>query len=221
MPIRVILGEDSYLASEGIAHILERADGVELIGTHRDLDTLTAAIAAERPDVVLTDIRMPPTNSDEGIRLANTLRTSDPEIGVVVLSQHAEPAYVTSLLEGGSHGRAYLLKERVKNAGELAGAVREVAEGGSVIDPSVVEKLLESRRRHENSGLESLTPREVEILSLIAEGRSNAAIADSLVLTKRAVERHINSIFTKVDLGSPEDVSRRVRAALLYLAAHG
>jgi DNA-binding NarL/FixJ family response regulator len=220
MTIRVIVGEDSYLASEGIARVLERADDIELVATHTDLETLTAAIAKERPDVVLTDIRMPPTNSDEGIQLANALRSSDPDIGVVVLSQHAEPAYATALLEGGSERRAYLLKERVKNAGELARALREVAEGGSMIDPTVVDSLLTSRRQHEGSQLDVLTPRELEILGLIAEGRSNAAIAETLVLTKRAVERHINGIFMKLDLGDAEDVNRRVRATLLYLAEH-
>jgi DNA-binding NarL/FixJ family response regulator len=218
MTIRVILGEDSYLASEGIAHVLERADDIELVATHTDLKTLSVAIAEEHPDVVLTDIRMPPDNSDEGIRLANALRLSDPDIGVVVLSQHAEPAYATALLEGGSEGRAYLLKERVKNAGELARALHEVAEGGSVIDPTIVESLLRSRQRQEDAHLDQLTPRELEILGLIAEGRSNASIADALVLSKRAVERHINGIFMKLELGNAEDVSRRVRAALLYLA---
>jgi len=218
MTIRVILGEDSYLASEGIAHVLERADDIELVATHTDLETLSVAIAEEHPDVVLTDIRMPPENSDEGIRLANALRVSDPDIGVVVLSQHAEPGYATALLEGGSEGRAYLLKERVKNAGELARALHEVAEGGSVIDPTIVESLLRSRRRQEDAHLDQLTPRELEILGLIAEGRSNASIAEALVLSKRAVERHINGIFMKLELGNAEDVSRRVRAALLYLA---
>ena len=218
MTIRVILGEDSYLASEGIAHVLERADDIELVATRTDLATLTAAIEEEHPDVVLTDIRMPPTNSDEGIRLANALRVSDPDIGVVVLSQHAEPGYATALLEGGSEGRAYLLKERVKNAAELARALHEVAEGGSVIDPTIVESLLRSRRRQEDAHLDQLTPRELEILGLIAEGRSNASIAEALVLSKRAVERHINGIFMKLELGNAEDVSRRVRAALLFLA---
>ena len=218
MTIRVILGEDSYLASEGIAHVLERADDIDLVATHVDLETLADAIAEENPDVVLTDIRMPPDNSDEGIRLANALRESHPQIGVVVLSQHAEPAYATALFEGGSEGRAYLLKERVKSAEELARTLREVAEGRSVIDPAVVETLLSSRQRQAGSQLNALTPRELEILSLIAEGRSNRSIAETLVLTKRAVERHINGIFAKLDLGNPEDVSRRVRAALLYLA---
>ena len=216
--IRVLLGEDSYLASEGIARVLENEDEIELIGSRADLDTLTAAIEEERPDVVLTDIRMPPTHTDEGIRLATSLRSTHPEIGVVILSQHAEPTYATALLGEGSERRAYLLKERIKDRGELSRAVRSVAEGGSVIDPVVVEGLLASRRRHEESQLDALTPRELEILGLIAEGRSNAAIAERLVVTKRAVERHINGIFMKLELGDPEDVNRRVKAALLYLA---
>jgi DNA-binding NarL/FixJ family response regulator len=216
--IRVLLGEDSYLASEGIARVLESEDEIELIGSRPDLDTLTAAIEEERPDVVLTDIRMPPTHTDEGIRLATSLRSTHPEIGVVILSQHAEPTYATALLGEGSERRAYLLKERVKDRGELSRAVRSVAEGGSVIDPVVVEGLLASRRRREESQLDALTPRELEILGLIAEGRSNAAIAERLVVTKRAVERHINGIFMKLELGDPEDVNRRVKAALMYLA---
>ena len=216
--IRVLLGEDSYLASEGIARVLESEDEIELIGSRPDLDTLTAAIEEERPDVVLTDIRMPPTHTDEGIRLATSLRSTHPEIGVVILSQHAEPTYATALLGDGSERRAYLLKERVKDRGELSRAVRSVAEGGSVIDPIVVEGLLASRRLREESQLDALTPRELEILGLIAEGRSNAAIAERLVVTKRAVERHINGIFMKLELGDPEDVNRRVKATLLYLA---
>jgi DNA-binding NarL/FixJ family response regulator len=218
MALRVILGEDSYLATEGIARVLERAGDFDLVATHGDLDTLSESIAEERPDVVLTDIRMPPTNTDEGIRLANELRQSHPEIGVVVLSQHAEPSYATALLEGGSQGRAYLLKEHLKDAPELGRAVNAVAAGESVIDPLVVETLLASGRAAEPSRLDELTPRELETLALIAEGRSNAAIAKELVLTKRAVERHINGIFMKLDLGNPHDTNRRVRAALLYLA---
>ena len=218
MTIRLILGEDSYLAREGIERVLDRADDIDLVAAYGDFDALTSAIDDEEPDVVVTDIRMPPTNTDEGIRLANHLRASHPRIGVVVLSQHIEPGYAVALFEDGSDRRAYLLKERVKDAGELTRAVRSVAEGGSVVDPAVVDVLLSSRRKREESQLAMLTPRELEILGLIAEGRSNAAIADALVVTKRAVERHINGIFLKLDLGDPEDVSRRVKAALLYLA---
>jgi len=217
--IRVVLGEDNYLASEGIARALDRITGVELVATCEDLASLRETIDEERPDVVVTDIRMPPTNTDEGIRLANELRASEPEIGVVVLSQHNEPRYATALFESGSERRAYLIKERVRDAGELGRALRSVAEGGSVVDPVVVETLLRSSRTRERSQLDGLTPREFEILALIAEGRSNAAIAKLLYLTKRAVERHINGIFAKLDLGDPGSISRRVKAALIYLSA--
>ena len=218
MTLRVVLGEDSYLASEGIARALERTDGIELVATRGDLESLRAVIDEQHPDVVLTDIRMPPTNTDEGIRLATELRSSNPDIGVVVLSQHNEPGYATALFDTGSARRAYLLKERVKDAGELGRALRSVAAGGSVVDAAVVEALLEAYRLRDGSQLSVLTPRELEILGLIAEGRSNAAIAEALVLTKRAVERHINGIFMKLDLGENRDVSRRVKAALIYLA---
>jgi DNA-binding NarL/FixJ family response regulator len=216
--IRVVLGEDSYLAAEGIARALERVDGIELLSTHGDLDSLEAAVEEQRPDVVLTDIRMPPTHTDEGIRFAVALRESAPEVGVVVLSQHPEPVYATALFQAGSAGRAFLVKERVKDVSELARAVRAVTEGSSAVDPLVVEQLVARQRAH--SQLEDLTPRELEILGLIAEGQSNAAIAEKLVLTKRAVERHINGIFMKLDLGDPESISRRVRATLIYLAGH-
>jgi DNA-binding NarL/FixJ family response regulator len=218
MTIRVVLGEDSYLASEGITRMIERAEEIELVATRNDLDSLAAAIEEEEPDVVLTDIRMPPTNTDEGIRLANELRSSKPDVGVVILSQHSDPVYAMALFESGSARRAYLLKDRVRDGTELARAVRSVVDGGSYVDPLVVEKLLQATRAREESRLDALTPRELEILALIAEGRSNAAIADHLVLTKRAVERHINGIFMKLDLGNPDDISRRVKAALIYLA---
>src|SRR5436190_789904 len=218
MAIRVVLGEDNFLAREAIRGVLERAEGIELIAACGDLDSLRAAIDETRPDVVVTDIRMPPDNTDEGIRLAAELRSSHPEIGVVVLSQHAEPLYATTLFEEGSERRAYLLKESLKDQAELSRALKTVAEGGSVVDPVVVEQLVEARRRREDAHLEALTPRELETLGLIAEGRSNAAIAEKLVVTKRAVERHINSIFLKLDLRDAEDVSRRVMAALRYLA---
>ena len=216
--IRVVLGEDNFLAREAIRGVLQRAEGIELLVACSDLDSLRAAIDETHPDLVVTDIRMPPENTDEGIRLAAELRSSHPEIGVVVLSQHAEPLYATTLFEEGSERRAYLLKESLKDQAELSRALRTVAEGGSVVDPLVVEQLVEARRRREDARLEALTPRELEILGLIAEGRSNAAIAEKLVVTKRAVERHINSIFLKLDLRDAEDVSRRVMAALRYLA---
>jgi len=216
--VRVILGEDSYLAREGIVRALEAAAGIEVLAVCDDLDSLRRAIDELRPDVVLTDIRMPPTGSDEGIRLANELRRTHPDIGVVVLSQHADPVYATALLEEGSDGRAYLLKERVKEPAELVRALQEVADGGSVVDARIVETLLAAQDRRESSRVHTLTGREREILALLAEGRSNAAIADTLVITKRAVERHINSIFAKLDLKELPDVSRRVQATLIYLA---
>jgi DNA-binding NarL/FixJ family response regulator len=216
--IRAVLGEDSYLASEGIARVIERIDDLELVSTSVDLDSLRAAIDEHAPDVVLTDIRMPPTNTDEGIRLAKELERDDRGIGVVVLSQHSEPTYAAALLEDGSHGRAYLLKERIRDAAMLADVVRSVAAGGSYVDPLVVETLVRSLRARGQSQLDQLTPRELEILALIAEGRSNTAIADQLVLTKRAVERHINGIFAKLGLGNADNISRRVKAALIYLA---
>ena len=216
MAIRVILAEDNYLAREGIVRVLESIEDLDLVAAYGDLDTVRTAVATDRPDVVVTDIRMPPSHTDEGIRLADELRTTQPEIGVVVLSQHENPLYALALFDQGAERRAYLLKERVRDESELARAVREVASGGSVVDPRVVEGLLSVRtRRH--TPLEELTPRELEILGLIAEGRSNTAIAEALVVTKRAVERHINAIFRKLELDESEDVSRRVTAALLYL----
>jgi DNA-binding NarL/FixJ family response regulator len=216
MTTRVVLGEDSYLASEGIARVIERAGDIELIAMCGDLDTLKQAVAELAPDVVLTDVRMPPTHSDEGIRLATELHASHPAIGVVLLTQHIEPLYARTLLQDGSAGRAYLLKERIKDGRTLAEVVRSVATGGSFVDPTVVEALLKSTQAREETQLGQLTPRELEILALIAEGRSNSAIAAELFLTKRAVERHINSIFMKLELGNTEDISRRVKATLIY-----
>lgn len=219
MTIRVVFGEDNYLAREGILRVLEDEEDIEVVAICGDFDSLRSAVGDERPDVVLTDIRMPPTTTDEGIRLAAELRTTHPEVGVVVLSQYAEPLYATKLLEAGSDRRAYLLKDRVQYRTDLARAVREVAAGRSVVDPRIVDVLLTAQqRRHDDSRFDALTPREHEILGLVAEGWSNGAIAERVVLTKRAVERHINSIFSKLDLGDSENTSRRVKAALLYLA---
>jgi DNA-binding NarL/FixJ family response regulator len=218
MPIRVVLAEDNYLAREGIVRVLQDLDGVELVASCGDLDTLREALDTTRPDVLVTDIRMPPDHGDEGIQIANELRASRPEVGIVVLSQHTDPAYAFALFEQGSAGRAYLLKERVRDRSELGRAIREVADGGSVVDPRIVEGLLSAHGGHHRSPLAVLTPREREILGLIAEGRSNTAIAASLVVTKRAVERHINAIFRKLGLEESDDISRRVKAALLYLA---
>jgi DNA-binding NarL/FixJ family response regulator len=216
--IRVVLAEDNYIAREGIEQMLKAAPEIEVVSACGDLDSLLAAIEAEGPDVVLTDIRMPPTKTDEGIEVARRLRSSHPAIGVVVLSQHDDPPYALALLESGSEGRAYLLKERVSNRAQLVAAVEEVAGGGSVIDPKIVESLVAARSRSASSPLAELTAREREVLGEIAQGKSNAAIADSLVLTKRAVEKHINAIFLKLGLADAQDVSKRVKAALLFLS---
>jgi DNA-binding NarL/FixJ family response regulator len=218
MPIRIALGEDSLIVREGIRQLLAIDPAVEIVAAVSDADALREACATLHPDVVLTDIRMPPSNTDEGIRLAQELRDSHPGIGVVVLSQFADPLYALSLLERGSDGRAYLLKERVHNRAELMAAIRAVADGGSMIDPKIVESLVAARSRAERSPLNELTARELEVLSEIAQGKSNTAIAGSLFLTKRAVEKHINSIFLKLGLADVDDVSKRVKAALMFLS---
>ena len=215
---RVVLAEDSYIVREGLREILAAHERVDVVAACEDYGALLAAVEAERPDVVVTDIRMPPTSTDEGIRAAAALRETHPGVGVVVLSAHDDPAYVLALLESGSAGRAYLLKERIHDRLQLTAAIDAVAEGGSVIDPKVVEVLVAARARADRSPLSELTARETEVLSEIAQGRSNAAIADSLVLTKRAVEKHIHSIFMKLGLAFEQDVSKRVKAALLFLA---
>jgi DNA-binding NarL/FixJ family response regulator len=218
MALRVVVGEDSLLVREGLQQLLAASPNIEVAATCGDLDSLREAIDSQRPDVVLTDIRMPPTNTEEGIALAAGLRESHPAMGVVVLSQYSDPTYVLSLLESGSDRRGYLLKERVHDRGQLISAIDAVARGGSVIDPKIVEVLVVAKSRAEQSLLSRLTPRERDVLAQIAEGKSNTAIAESLVLTKRAVEKHINSIFMKLGLADAEDVSKRVKAALLFLA---
>ena len=218
MPIKVVLAEDSYLVREGVRRLLEHEPDIDLVGVCEDYDSLLEAIAGTEPDVLLTDIRMPPTGTDEGVRAAERLRQLRPEAGVVLLSQYADPAYALAFLEGGTEGRAYLLKERVADLDQLLAAIREVARGGSVIDPKVVEALVAARSRDAQSPLARLTPREREVLALLAEGRSNAAVADGLVLSERAVEKHINSIFAKLGLPEARDAHRRVKAVLLFLA---
>jgi DNA-binding NarL/FixJ family response regulator len=216
--IKIALAEDSLIVREGVQQLLSGTPDVEITASVGDLDALMEAIEAEPPDVVLTDIRMPPSNTDEGIRVASRMRDSHPDVGVVVLSQYADPAYALALLESGSDRRAYLLKERVHDRAELLSTIRAVAEGGSVIDPKVVEVLVAAKARADRSPLAELTPREREVLSEIAQGKSNTAIADSLVLTKRAIEKHINSIFIKLGLSNEEDVAKRVKATLMFLA---
>jgi DNA-binding NarL/FixJ family response regulator len=216
--IRVVLADDSYLVREALEHVLAAADQLSVVASVADRDALLAAVEEERPDVVVTDIRMPPTETDEGLQVAATLRESHPGVGVVVLSQYAEPRYGLALFDGGSDRRAYLLKERIQHRGQLVSAIEAVAQGDSVVDARVVETLIEAQVRAERSPLAELTPRELEILSFVARGHSNQAIADELVLTKRAVEKHINAIFLKLGLTYAEDVSRRVKAALIYLS---
>lgn len=219
MSIRVTLAEDSPLLRAGITRVLESADDIDLLGAHADLPALLDAIELQPPDVVVTDIRMPPTNTDEGIQAARRLRERHPEVGVVVLSQYIEPAYAMALLSTGSDRRAYLLKERVADVGELLQAVQQVAAGGSVVDPKVVDVLVSSSARRAPSDLERLTPRERDVLREMATGKSNAAIAANLVLSERAVEKHSNSIFAKLGLSEERDVNRRVKAVLLWLGA--
>jgi DNA-binding NarL/FixJ family response regulator len=221
MPIRLVLAEDHYLVREGVRRLLETQSEVEVAAVCDDLDSLLAAVDAERPDVVVTDIRMPPSGTDEGIRVAERLRETNPEIGVVLLSQYANPSYVLALLEGGSAARAYLLKERVKDLEQLVSAIRAVAEGGSVIDPKVVEALVAENARSEESPLNQLTPRERDVLREMAEGKNNAAIADALFLTERSVEKVIHSIFLKLGLTWETAVHKRVKAVILYLAESG
>ena len=218
MVLRVVLAEDSFLMRDGINALLELDDEVDVVASCEDYDTLIAAVEEHRPDVVLTDIRMPPCQTDEGIRAADVIRSAHPEIGVVVLSQYVEPAYALALLEEGSDGRAYLLKERVSDVDQLRDAINEVARGGSVIDPKVVEALVEARSRAKESPLRFLTPREQEVLAEMARGRNNAGIGEALGLSERAVEKHINSIFAKLALSEEPDSHRRVKAVLLYLA---
>jgi DNA-binding NarL/FixJ family response regulator len=216
MPIRVVIAEDNLMVREGLERIIDAGPDLELVAACRDLDELERAIERTLPDVVLTDIRMPPTMTDEGIRLAVRLRAERSPVGVIALSQYAEAALALALLDRGSEGRGYLLKESVRDREQLWAAVAEVAAGGSVVDPKLVDRLVKVKQEGE-SPLAALTPREREVLAQIAQGRSNAAIADSLVLTKRAVEKHINAIFLKLGLGDSEDVSKRVKAALLFL----
>ncbi|MEZ0293617.1 MAG: response regulator [Solirubrobacteraceae bacterium] len=220
-PLRIVVADDSYLVREALAHLLGDTPELELVATCEDGDALLAAVDAELPDAILTDIRMPPSREDEGIAIANRLRETHPSIGVVVVSQYASPQYALALLERGSDGRAYLLKERLSDRAQLIAALRAVAEGGSVVDSKVVDALITARMRASSSPLGELTPRELEILSEIAQGKTNQAIAEQLFLTKRAVEKHINAIFLKLGLTSAEDFSRRVKAALIYLAHQG
>jgi len=220
VPIRIAIAEDNALLRDGLARLISSVEEFELVGTSGDYDELLALVGDTTPDVVVTDIRMPPTGTDEGIRAAAALRTSHPAIGVIVLSQYVSPAYAVALLSQGSERRGYLLKDRVADVDDLVNAIRVVAAGGAVIDPKVVEQLVTSSRSTKRP-LEFLTPREREILGEMAQGKSNAAIAATLTLSERAVEKHINSIFSKLHLSEERDVNRRVTAVLMYLTDGG
>jgi DNA-binding NarL/FixJ family response regulator len=218
MPIRLVIADDHLLVREGVRRLLETDPDIEVAAVCGDLDSLLAAVKAEHPDVVVTDIRMPPGNADEGIQAAERLRTTDPDVGVVVLSQYAAPSYALALLEGGSAGRSYLLKERVLEPEQLVSAIRAVADGGSVIDPKVVEALVAEDARGAQSPIHGLTSRERDVLREMAAGKSNAAIGESLFLAERSVEKVIHSIFLKLGLTWEPSVNKRVKAVVLYLA---
>ena len=218
MPIRLLLAEDNVLLREGMVRLFAQTDDLELVGACASLPELLAMVDADPPDVVLTDIRMPPTYTDEGIQAARYLREQHPKVGVVVLSQYSSPGYARALFEDGSESRAYLLKDRVADVDEVVFAIEAVARGGSVVDPKIVEELVSARARKPRSPLEQLTTREREILAEIASGKSNVAIANTLSLSERAIEKHSNSIFSKLGLAQEPDVNRRVKAVLLYLA---
>jgi DNA-binding NarL/FixJ family response regulator len=218
MSIRVVLGEDSLIVREGVRQLLDTDPEMEVVAVAGDMDSLRDACAREAPDVLITDIRMPPGGVDEGIQAAERLRRSNPELGVVVLSQYVQPGYALALLEGGTARRAYLLKERVEDVQQLVAAVRAVADGGSVVDPKVVDALVAAKSGADSSPLQELTPRERDVLRAMAEGKNNAAIAESLFLTERSVEKVIHSIFLKLNLTWEPSVHKRVKAVLFYLA---
>jgi len=215
--IRVLVADDSLLVREGVRALLGEQSDMDVVGLAADLPELMRTVESSAPDVVVTDICMPPTLTDEGVRAAIELHRTHPELGVVVLSQYDDPAHGAALFGDGVARRAYLLKERVAQPGQLAEAVRAVAAGGSVIDPRVVESMLTARTRR-TTALQLLTAREREVLAEMATGASNATIAERLFVTVRAVERHINSIFAKLGLSEDGDIHRRVQAVLLYLA---
>ena len=218
MTLRVAIAEDSYLVREAVRQLLERASEIEVVAVCEETDALLEAVDREAPDVVVSDIWMPPFQGDDGIRVAARLRETHPSIGVVILSQYADPGLALALFESGSEGRAYLLKERLADRGELVEAIQAVAERRSVVDAKIIDLLIAQRARAAASPLDELTAREREVLAEVAAGKSNAAIAGSLFLTKRAVEKHINAIFMKLNLRESADTSRRVKATLIYLA---
>jgi DNA-binding NarL/FixJ family response regulator len=219
--LRIVFAEDDYLVREGTAALLDEVENLDLVASVADADSLLAAVDEHGPDAVLTDIRMPPTKTTEGIDAARRIRADHPATGVVVLSQYADEDYAYELLKDGAEGLGYLLKERIADVEDIVRALHDVAAGGSVLDPKVVEGLVARREREARSPLAHLTEREREVLSLMAEGKNNAAIARSLFLTERAVEKHINSLFHKLGLSEEPSVHRRVMAVLTYLREGG
>jgi len=219
--MRIVFAEDNYLVREGTGALLETVDGVELVASVEDAEQLLDAVAEHSPDVVLTDIRMPPTYTDEGIRAARQIRAEHPAIGVVVLSQFVEETYAYDLLKDGAEKLGYILKERIADLDELVRALKAVNEGGSFLDPRVVEALVARKSALANSPLAALTDRERDVLSAMATGKNNSAIAASLFLSERAVEKHINSLFQKLGLSSEQQVHRRVMAVLAFLREEG
>jgi DNA-binding NarL/FixJ family response regulator len=216
--IRLAVADDDLLVREGIRHVLRAEADIEIVAVAADRDALLEAVEREAPDLVLTDIKMPPDHATEGIDIARTLRTSHPETGVIVVSMYAHPEYALALLERGAARRGYLVKDRLANREQLVAAIKLVASGGSAVDPQVVETLVRRGSSRQGSLLHGLTPREHEVLAEIAAGRSNRAIAERLVLTKRAVEQHVSAVFAKLELPCEGEVSRRVVATLLFLA---
>jgi len=212
--VRVVVAEDSTLLREGLVRLLEEA-GFEVVGQAADGEDLLRKVRAHKPDVALVDVRMPPTHTDEGLRAAREIRAELPGVSVLVLSQYVEVAYARELLAESAEGLGYLLKDRVTDVEALTSAVRRVAEGGSALDPEVVTQML--GRRRGDDPLERLTPREREVLGLMAEGRSNASIAAALVVSDRAVEKHVTGIFSKLELSASSDDHRRVLAVLRFL----
>jgi DNA-binding NarL/FixJ family response regulator len=215
-PIRVVIADDSVLLREGLCRLLEES-GFEVVGQAGDAEDLMRKVGAHKPDVAVVDVRMPPSHTDEGLRAAHQIRADHPGVGVLVLSQYVEEAYALDLLAQSTESTGYLLKDRIADVDSFTDAVRRVANGGSALDPEVVALLLGRRRREDP--LASLTPREREVLGLMAEGRSNAAIAEAMVVTERAVEKHVTSIFSKLDLTPTMEDHRRVLAVLAYLRA--
>jgi DNA-binding NarL/FixJ family response regulator len=219
MTLRVVFADDNYLVREGVSALLAEVDEIELVDTAADPHSLMKSVVEHQPDAVLTDIRMPPTHTNEGIEAAKRIRAEHPKVGVVVLSQYVEEDYAFELLENGVEGLGYLLKERVSDLEELVRALHEVARGGSALDPKVVEGLLSRKASEASSPLLGLTVREREVLQEMATGRNNATIAKTLFMSDRAVEKHIGSVFQKLGLIDEAEVNRRVMAVLAFLEA--